>query len=117
MHVLLIDDHPDAARMALHAVGAHVDAAGTAREALLILAALRDPALVVVLDLMLPGVEEFGGPLAFAHEVRRVHWGLVVVSSGCDPRMVFEVADEIGAVALTKPHLSAELLAACGAPR
>lgn len=110
MRALIIDDHPDSSRLALQLITPYVDVALTAQEAV---AALLKPYDAVVLDLFLPGIEEFGGVMEFVHLVRRMHWKNLVIVSGCDPKLVQDAADEVSAVALPKPHLVADLLGAC----
>lgn len=110
MRALIIDDRPDASQLALQLITPCVDVALTAQEAV---AALLKPYDTVVLDLFLPGIEEFGGVMEFVHLVRRMHWKNLVIVSGCDPRLVQDAADEVDAVALPKPHLVADLLGAC----
>ena len=107
IYVLVADDAPAAAELAL--TTARIDAHYVAgRDALL--SALR--AWVpdaLVLDLSLPGVTD---PRAFAAEVRALFAGRIVVASGLDRRVVYQIADAIRAHPLPKPHLAAQLVAA-----
>ncbi len=113
MRVLIVDDRPEASLLALQLVTKSVDTALTAQEAVRALLPHADGYDVVILDLFLPGIEAYGGVLAFVHLVRRLHWGKLVIVSGCEPQMIQEAAEEVGAIALPKPHLVSGLLAAC----
>ena len=104
---LVADDTPDAALLALHAAGVVCFATHTAAETLSALRACVPDA--VVLDLSLPDVTD---PRAFAADVRAVFSGRVVVSSGRSSRTVHQIADEIGAIPLPKPHLARDLVRA-----
>ena len=105
---LVADDHPDAALLALTCAGIECFATRDAPTTLDALRACVPDA--VVLDLMLPDVAD---PRAFAADVRALFPdGRIVVASGADPRDVCQIADAIGAVALPKPHLRADLVRA-----
>jgi DNA-binding response OmpR family regulator len=106
LHVVIVDDDPAAALFALSG-RVHTYTCRTLAAAAAALGAIRPDA--VVLDLSLPG----SSPHDAARTVRSLFAGRVVVSSGLDPALVRRVADEIEATALPKPHLAADLLAAC----
>lgn len=102
-YVLVIDDHPEAAILALR--DEIVATAGTPSEARVLLSAIRPDA--VVLDL---GVSPH--PEAFAREVRRLFDGRLIVDSAADPHEIRRVCSIVGARPLPKPYLARDLVCA-----
>jgi len=107
IYVLVADDNPAPAMLAFASAGIDGHHVGERDALLSALRAWVPDALV--LDLSLPGVTD---PRAFATEVRTLFTGRIVVASGLDRRVVYQIADAIGAHPLPKPHLAAQLVAA-----
>lgn len=107
MIVLVVDDHPVAASLMLHALNVTPFFVSSLWAAESVLASMTFDA--VLLDLRLPDARS---EIDTVTRVRKLHAGPLILATGIDPSVARGLADTVNATLLTKPILRADLEAA-----